>query len=330
MKKNTYFLAVFIVFLFLFPEKKVEKLRFSAVGSISSSWDYLHQKFSRECNDAKELELENKLLRDQLENLKTVLLSQCDFHFDPFLEKKEAYLFEFLFKRCKSIPARVVFRDPSNWSNSVWISVGDRENQILGKEVIQKDSPVVIGKAVVGIVEEVGKTRSRVRLITDPRFSLSVSVVRGGQQNLILSQKLVDLIRILSFREDLFGAKDIARVLQQYQESLPIEEINLELAKGELRGVSVPFWRSNNQKLKGTGFHHFEWSVVQQESSPIQNGDLLVTTGLDGIFPPNMHVGYVSKIFPMHEGDCMMSIEAIPVAQDLNYLTNVFVLPKNS
>lgn len=336
MKKPPFLFIASLLSLFILPEKGVEKLRLCAVGAVAPSWDYAHQKFAHPLSETKELELENKLLRNQLETVKSVLLSQWTLQkefidtFDPDInfEGKKAYLSEVLFKQCNAIPARVVFREPTNWSNSLWINVGEKDNELLGRQAIEKDSPVVVGKAIVGVVEEVGKTRSRVRLITDPRFTLSVRVFRGGEQNIALCQKLADVIRLLYLREDLESAPEIARVLQGYQASLPIEKKSIVLAKGELRGASTPFWRTNAQKLKGEGFHLL--NGTDQDKIPlIQNGDLLVTTGLDGVFPPDMHVAYVSKVFPLREGDCMIALEAIPIAQDLNYLTHVFVLPKS-
>ncbi|MFZ4674064.1 MAG: rod shape-determining protein MreC [Chlamydiia bacterium] len=59
----------------------------------------------------------------------------------------------------------------------------------------------------------------------------------------------------------------------------------------------------------------------------IQVGDLLVTTGFDGVFPKGLQVGVVKKIDPLKEGGYAYALEASPVVHELLYLDHVQILP---
>lgn len=222
------------------------------------------------------------------------------------------------------IPARVVFREPVNWSSSFWIGVGEG--------LVKEGCPVVVGNKVVGIVEEVGASRSKVRLITDQRLSVSVQAVRGGQQNRFVASQLQETMEILSDRTDLGGAKEMTHVMNAFLESIDLEEKDHYLAKGEIRGASRPLWRILGDRLKGIGFHYYfadeKGPARKLESDPplIQVGDLLVTTGMDGLFPPDLQVGVVTKVFPLREGETTFSIEAKACVQNISDLKDVFVL----
>lgn len=117
------------------------------------------------------------------------------------------------------------------------------------------------------------------------------------------------------------------------------------LAKGELHGSSAPFWRSRGISLKGIGFN-FDYPDEEGPSRDLKNGrptgnsagaipllkegDLLVTSGLDGVFPQGLLVATVSSIAPLKEGSYAYEIEARPLASNLNDLQAVFILPSLS
>lgn len=194
------------------------------------------------------------------------------------------------------IPARVIFRSPSSWNSSLWINLGRSNN-----DIIQKNCPVVVGKSVVGVVDYVGKKQSRVRLITDSGLTPSVRSVRD------------------------------------------VHDKTWYLAKGELHGSSKPLWRTNSHVLKGIGFN-YDFPDEQGPARDLRTGepmehnsdlpplpiiqvdDLLVTTGMDGVFPPNLHVARVTRINLLKEGDYFYEIEAIPTVENLDDLSLVFML----
>ena len=82
----------------------------------------------------------------------------------------------------KAIPAKVIYRDPASWSSFVWLGVGEKHNRALQEPIIVKNSPVVMGNVLVGVVEEVEEMQCKVRLITDSSLIPSVRSVRGGEQ----------------------------------------------------------------------------------------------------------------------------------------------------
>ena len=242
--------------------------------------------FSKE--EVQALRLENQLLKNELRRLQQ--------HFGDDL----GYIFYMDFDL---VPAKVIFRSPATWESSLWINVGKVTNAQLGREVVVPNSPVVMGKSVVGVVDYVGEKQSRVRLITDSGLSPSVRAVRN-QGNVIH-----------------------------------------RLAKGELHGSSKPLWRTNGHLLRGVGFNYDfadahgpardlrtgkpldTLAQNQEEIVPLlQVNDLLVTTGLDGVFPPGLQVARITKLFPLKEGDYYYELEAKPTAGNLDEISYMFIL----
>lgn len=344
MIKNRYFWLL-IIFLFLvlsFPEQNAKGLRSFAINMVALSGSGFHG------SEIEKLHTENQMLYQQLERLKNWILEEQHLDKekkelipiltkgDPFFKRRGEYLAKMIYRQMHALPAKIIFRDPSPGSSSVWLNVGLRDNRSLGCEVVAKNSPVVIGKTIVGVVEEVSDKKCLVRLITDRSLSPSVRAVRGGEQNRVLSEKLQGVIKMLALREDLYGAADVARALTVFKEQLPIDTKELYLAKGELHGMAATAWRMPKRTLKGVGFNY----DFSDEEGPARNlrtgiqgeplikiGDLLVTTGSDGIFPPDFHVAIVTKIFPLHEGGCSYDLEAEMLAPNLSNLSEVFVLP---
>jgi rod shape-determining protein MreC len=182
---------------------------------------------------------------------------------------------------------RVIFRSPSSWNSSFWIGAGERDG-------VELDSPVVSGDLLVGVVDHVGARHSRVRLLTDSGLAPAVRVLRDGQL----------------------------------------------LAKGELSGSSAPLWRGAGKRLKGTGFNYDRddeagaardlRTGVPKTGGPstplIEEGDLLVTSGLDGVFPPGLRVAAVADVETLREGAYFYSLMADPLA-DFEELQAVQLLP---
>jgi len=187
----------------------------------------------------------------------------------------------------RSYPAQVIYRSPTTWNSTLWINVGEADNRKLDRLVVGVNSPVVVGDSIVGVVELVNEKRSRVRLISDPELSPSVRAVR----------------------DDLY------------------------LAKGELHGSANVIWRARGDTLIGEGFNYDyadEYGPARDlRSDPpiLQIGDLLVTTGMDGVFPKGLKVATVSKIQMLREGDYYYEIEAVPTVENLEEVATVTVLP---
>ena len=348
MKKNIHIilLVAFVLLVISFPKKGAESLRKFAISSMAPSWGLLHKCTSTEKVKGDPLEVENQMLKQNIKRMQSWLLQDeylqkgieellvKQTSKDPFFERRNHYLSELLSKELNALPAKVVFREPANWSSVFWVNVGEKNNREMGQSIVAKNSPVVIGKTIVGVVETVLENRSSVRLITDRSLTPSVRVVRGGIQDRVLYDQIETLIKTLSYRDDVNGSEDLARILLCFRDQLDVEKKELYLAKGEIHGTSKPIWRMLGQTLKGVGFHYDHADEEGPSRNLIGNidplisiGDVLVTTGMDGIFPPDFQVGIVTKVFPLKEGACSYSLEADALAPDLNTLVEVFILP---
>ena len=243
-----------------------------------------------------------------------------------FLKEEVAHLCALLENRhhdLQSTSARVIYREPALWSSYLWINVGRKHNVVEG-------SPVLFGGALVGVIENVEKRKSQVRLITDADLVPSVRVVRGDEKSCFLMNHLDVLVEHLPDEQP----------LQDLKERLMTKAGNRYLAKGEVMGTALPLWRCRSQRLKGVGFNY----DFADEHGPardlytgrpydggdglalIEKGDLLVTTGMDGLFPPGLHVGIVTSVTPPVEGGTAYDVEVSLAAGTLDTLTTVSVI----
>ncbi|MEM1282401.1 MAG: rod shape-determining protein MreC [Chlamydiota bacterium] len=329
--------------------------------SIASSLFGNHQSFEgpveEEERDLHQLEIENQILKNEIRKMQQLfehelrIIAQLSNSLNPNyydLQQHQTELLSVLQSQMLSVPAQVIYRSPTSWSSSLWVGVGENDNTHLGKQIVSKNSPVVIGKNVVGVIDYVGNSQSRVRLITDSGLTPSVRVSRGGHQNQQLKDQIQLLQGSLASQPHIFSTPQEKTEAMQLLESLkrkidPTNDNSL-LAKGELQGASVPLWRAQGQKLKGTGFN-YDFSDAEgpardlRSGNPIpandaiptmpiiQEGDTLITTGYDGVFPYGLSVAEVTKIHLLKEGDYYYELEAEPTAGNLNELEIVYILP---
>lgn len=238
-------------------------------------------------DEVQRLQLINQRLESEIRKIQILLGNDLVDFFE--------YKFDF-------IPAEVIFRSPMTWNSSLWVNVGWENNKSREKDIIVKNSPVVVGTSVVGVVDYVGARQSRIRLITDSGLRPSVRVKRVVDSTVRL------------------------------------------LAKGELHGSSHPMLRSEAQILHGIGFNYdfpdsegpardlrtgkpLNFGTKHPNMPIIKIDDLLVTTGLDGVFPAGLNVASVTRVKPLKEGDYYFEIEAKPSAESLFELSFVFILP---
>jgi hypothetical protein len=117
----------------------------------------------------------------------------------------------------------------------------------------------------------------------------------------------------------------------EFQKSLKVKWEDGFFAKGEISGTSAPYFRALKSTLKGIGFNYNfadeEGPSRGADKAILQENDLLITSGLDGIFPPGLHVGRVTAIKTLKPGACFYDLEATASAGDLSDLTFVYVLP---
>lgn len=222
--------------------------------------------------------------------------------------------------------AKVIYRTPSLWNSVLWIDRGVGE--------VDLHSPVMKGSSLIGVVDYVGKRQSRVRLITDSSLSVAVRVSRGADPH----RKVVEDVEQLLSDLQLFGKEDCETLNQEALKALKAlkeaysrgSERRL-LAKGELHGSSSPLWKRRGQLLKGVGFN-LDFADDHSSAMDLRSGDiigysdLLVTSGLDGLFPEGLIVGVVTHIDLLEEGDYYYTIEAKPSSGNLDDLAYVELL----
>ncbi|MBP9841407.1 MAG: hypothetical protein KBC64_03160 [Simkaniaceae bacterium] len=230
--------------------------------------------------------------------------------------------------RSSAAPA-VIYREPAAWSSALWINVGKQQGAELNSSVLYEG-------ALIGLIDRVEEKKSRVLLLTSETLIPSVRVLRGEDQKRVLLEKVETLSHV--FR--LMGEDD--GPLHEAQLHLINRVGKHYLAKGELHGTSAPIWRYRSSVLKGIGFNydfpdekgaarHLTTGVAYESPSDagiplIEEGDLLVTTGFDGVFPPDLPVAVVSKVYPLQEGAPSYDIEAVLLAGNLHEIEEVTLL----
>lgn len=80
-----------------------------------------------------------------------------------------------------SIPAEIIGRDPSNWSNSIIISKGKADG-------IKENMAVMSTRGLVGRVIEAGNRSSKVLLITDPNLKVGIMIRRNRQGGVMVGR----------------------------------------------------------------------------------------------------------------------------------------------
>lgn len=247
----------------------------------------------------------------------------------------------------EAISATIIFRSLSTWNSSLWINVGAEANRGYNQPIIAKNSPVLVGDSIVGVVDYVGKNQARVRLITDSGLVPSVRVARGYEQNKVIAENVSDMISFIDGHPEFFQHNqekiELEMALKDLHQKLSEKKHTWYLAKGEIHGQSHPLWRTNSHILRGSGFNYDfedEYGPARELRSgePVESKndlkamplvkvhDLLVTTGLDGVFPPGLKVAVVSKIELLREGDYAFELEAKPTVGNLDDLTMVYVI----
>lgn len=367
-KKSYLIIGVVVLFVLSFSLPATQQIRSAAVAVVSPLWRLFNASKLWASNDTVSkddfyaLQLENSQLRQELQKYRDLLdnellirdeldkLGDVGQHLQSglFVDKYYRELRKCLEFRLLSMPAKVIYRDPGSWSSTLWLNVGREDNPPEGPEIVAKNSPVVLGDAVIGVVDYVGDHRCCVRLITDSGLAPSVRVSRGAQQYDVLIQHIDGILNNLSLcSEHVLNASSrraFTQVLENLKDSLGSSYDGWRLAKGELHGGGLPLWRSRGQVLKGIGFNYdypddYGPARDLRTGEPVDNesnyptmpiievGDLLVTTGMDGVFPSGLSVAKVSKINMLKEGAYMYDIEASPVAGDLDALSQVFIIP---
>jgi len=251
------------------------------------------------------------------------------------------YTQERVVKSDEVIPGRIIYREMGSWNTTFWIDKGTHHG-------LTTNRPVVIGSSLVGVIDEVVENRSKVRLITDPAVSVAVRALRGEQADMELKHHLDSLFETLVNSPKLFESGDERQSVLEHLARLScrIESRGetLHLAKGEIQGALSPMWRSKGPLLKGRGFnysHADSHSPARELTSGrvygerdgehlslIEPGDLLVTSGMDGLFPEGLNVARVTEVAQLKEGAVSFELTGRMVAGNIEDIKVVYVLNK--
>ena len=234
------------------------------------------------------LEMENLELRQTVEQLRESA---------PINGQKETPEKIYSFAPTK---ANVIFRSLSQWNRCLWVDVGSSSSGAIEGSVCV-NSPVVVGKKLVGVIDVVDERYSRVRLLTDKELIIAVRATRESQDK-----------RWRLAKGELRGTKTPA--WRQEQPILMGVGFNYDFSDEEGPARELRSGKPLSQALLPT------MPIIQQ-------GDQLETTGLDGIFPPGLEVATVSRITPLQEGDYYYEIEAVPTFTQFHSLNSLYILP---
>lgn len=286
-------------------------------------WIGTQQKFEDFFSELKKLEKTQQLaLTSQEQQKKRIRILQ------DFLQHFSRYAF-----------AKIIFKEPFSSSSYAWINLGELYNQKIGGKILAKNSPVVVGDVLVGIVEEVFLNYSKIRLITDPNLVVSVRALRGDQQLKNLDSKVMELLDCLELTDDFnwIYKEPLKETLGSLHEQLEKDGNDRFYAYGEIYGREYSPFLAFQNELIGDGFHLkvedrlFKVSSIKGgfKDVIIKKGDLLVTTGLDGLFPKGLKVGIVTSVSPSQVGKIAQKIKARSIVENIHELQFVQVLPPN-
>ncbi len=311
----------FFLFILSAPSCFKEHVRFFFIDKILSL-RFFNKKISCNSISLDTLKSENYFLKQENNHLRS-LLSIYDF-FSLELENTKRQDLSYC-NRC--IPAKVIFRDPFSWGSSLWIDVG---KQNLSSSVLKKNSPVIIGQFLLGIVDYVGQRQSRVKLITDVGLTPSVCVATENLQDIILRNSLKIVLEQLKRNSQarLFSQEisQMTSFLSNLEKTFFYKNKKYNLFRGILCGTGSPLWKKHKNLLKGQGFCYQE-NIQDEDVYIIKENDILVTTGMDGIFPPGLLVAKVTNVLEKKEGFYSYNLEAMPLVDNFNDISNVLVLP---
>lgn len=192
------------------------------------------------------------------------------------------------------------------------------------------NSPILKQGALIGVIDYVGAKQSRVRLITDTKLNPAVRVIRGPLKMEKIVHDIDLLIDDFTYLVET-PQKEIIEALEALKAELFAEDPSWYLAKGFLQGASLPLSKPGALVLKGIGFNldfpDHRSPSKDLHSSIIRKNDLLITSGLDGLFPEGIPVAIVTHVEPLEEGDTHYTILAKPVATEIQELHEVEILP---
>ena len=184
-KKSVIFRSLVIIALLVFlainSRTPANQTRVDSLDALSSPLKLLNSAASlvKGSMPFYSLREENRVLRDRINLLNRKIETY------KAIQDENDRLKDFLGFRMASpyttVPAQVIGRDPSNWSNSIIIDKGI-------KDLVTQNKAVISAKGLVGRVVEVGKNSAKVLLVTDPNSKVGVIIQRNRQGGILIGR----------------------------------------------------------------------------------------------------------------------------------------------
>lgn len=169
--------AIFLSSRFIFTTPFRTKLVDSAAPALENLRSFFT--FPKNIMPFASLREENKILKKNIEILKRrleemkVIAAEND-RLKVLLDFKKTLPYS-------TVPAQVIGRDASNWSNSLIINKGSSHG-------VRPNKAALSTKGLAGRVVEVGKYSSKILLITDPDSKVGVLVERNRQGGILVGR----------------------------------------------------------------------------------------------------------------------------------------------
>ncbi|HZP85473.1 MAG TPA: rod shape-determining protein MreC [Burkholderiales bacterium] len=137
-------------------------------------------------------------------------------------------------------------------------------------------------RQLVGLRERLGRKTFAAEILYAPRdpFTRRVVVDRGGQDGLVPGLAVLDRTGVVGQVTRVFPWASEVTLVTDKEHAVPIQ-----VQRSGLRGVTF-----------GVGYDGTLELRFMPVNADIQNGDLLVTSGIDGTYPPGLPVAVVSNI----------------------------------
>jgi rod shape-determining protein MreC len=137
-------------------------------------------------------------------------------------------------------------------------------------------------RELLGLRERVLRQAMGAQIVYAPRdpFTRRVVVDKGFQQGVKAGQAVVDQIGVVGQVTRVFAWVSEVTLVTDKEQAVPIQVL-----RSGLRGITFGIGYDGTLELR-----------FMPVNADIQNGDVLVTSGIDGIYPPGLPVAVVSNI----------------------------------
>jgi rod shape-determining protein MreC len=150
-----------------------------------------------------------------------------------------------------------------------------QQSQLLAAENIQL-------RKLLGASEQIGVPSVMSEILYDTRdpFTRKIVLNRGSHHNIVAGQPVIDDIGVVGQVTRVFPLTSEVTLLTDKDQAIPVQVV-----RSGLRSIAYGRGQSGVLDLR-----------FMAANADIQNGDVLVTSGIDGIYPPGLAVAKVVQV----------------------------------